>query len=49
MFIHDAILESVMCGDTQINAGDLRKKLKPLQEKDQSGQTQLDLQFSVSA
>ena len=27
MFIHDAILESVTCGDTQISAGDLRKQI----------------------
>ena len=27
MFIHDAILESVTCGDTQISAGDLRRQI----------------------
>ncbi len=28
VFIHDAILESVTCGDTQINAGDLRRQIQ---------------------
>ncbi len=28
MFIHDAILESVTCGDTQINAGDLCRQIQ---------------------
>ncbi len=28
MFIHDAILESVTCGDTQINAGDLCRQIE---------------------
>ncbi|XP_064386173.1 uncharacterized protein LOC135334783 [Halichondria panicea] len=27
VFIHDAILESVTCGDTQISAGDLRRQI----------------------
>ena len=30
MFIHDAILESVTCGDTQINAGDLRRQIQKM-------------------
>ncbi len=30
VFIHDAILESVTCGDTQINAGDLRKQIQKM-------------------
>ena len=27
IFIHDAILEVIMCGDTQIDAGDFHKKI----------------------
>ena len=30
MFIHDAILESVTCGDTQISAGDLRRQIQKM-------------------
>ena len=48
VFIHDAILESMTCGDTQIEAGNLRRKLKQLQTRDESGRTGLDLQFAVS-
>ena len=32
VFIHDAILESVTCGDTQISAGDLRKQIQKLSQ-----------------
>ena len=48
IFIHDAILEAVTCGDTQIESGNLRAKLNKLQKKDQSGKTELELQFAVS-
>ena len=48
IFIHDAILESVTCGDTQIEAGNLRRRLTQLQNKDESGRTGFELQFSVS-
>ena len=48
IFIHDAILESVTCGDTEIKAADLRRKLVKLKTRDQSGLTALDLQFAVS-
>ncbi len=30
MFIHDAVLESVTCGDTQISAGDLRRQIQKM-------------------
>ena len=48
IFIHDAVLESVTCGDTEIKAADLRRKLVKLKTRDQSGLTALDLQFAVS-
>ncbi|CAI8054880.1 Receptor-type tyrosine-protein phosphatase delta [Geodia barretti] len=47
IFIHDAILESVTCGDTEIEAGDLRKRLAQLKTKDESGRSGLDLQFAI--
>ena len=47
IFIHDAILESVTCGDTEIEAGDLRKRLAQLKTTDESGCTGLDQQFAV--
>ncbi|CAI8053567.1 Receptor-type tyrosine-protein phosphatase alpha, partial [Geodia barretti] len=46
IFIHDAILESVTCGDTEIKAADLRRKLVKLKRKDDSGLSGLDLQFA---
>ena len=48
VFIHDAILEAVTCGDTQIESGDLRAKLNKMKKKNQSGKTELELQFAVS-
>ena len=47
VFIHDAILEAVTCGDTQIESSDLRAKLYQMQ-KNQSDKTELELQFTVS-
>ena len=47
IFIHDAVLESVTCGDTQIGAGDLRDVLEKLQMGPQSGPTGLVSQFQV--
>ena len=49
MFIHDAILEAVTCGDTQVESGDLRAKLNKMQKKNQLGKTELELQFAVSS
>ena len=37
-----------MCEDTQIEAGNLRKKMKNMQNKNESGRTGFDWQFSVS-
>ena len=47
IFIHDAILESVTCGDTQIDAGNLRTSLDKLLQNDQPGRTEMDIQFAV--
>ena len=48
IFIHDAILELVTCGDTQIDAVNLRKSLHHLLKKNESGSSNLEVQFSVS-
>ena len=48
IFIHDAILESVMCGDTQIDASELRAALHTLRSRTQSRQTGFENQFGVS-
>ena len=48
VFIHDAILESVTCGDTQIGASDLRAALRTLRSRAQSGETGFEHQFGVS-
>ena len=47
IFIYDAILESVTCGDTQIVASDLQDALEKLQMGAQSGPTGLVSQFQV--
>ena len=50
MFIHDAILEYLTCGDTQINAADLRTAIADLNIQDElSGITGFQNQFAVSA
>ena len=38
MFIHDAILESVTCGDTQIAATNLRISVAKMKKKDNQNQ-----------
>jgi len=48
IFIHDAILESLTCGDTEMDAGNLRAGLDKLLRMDQSGRTEMDHQFAVS-
>ena len=48
MFIHDAILESVTCGDTQISAGDLRKQIQRMSQVVQDKScTGFQFQFQV--
>ena len=34
MFIHDAILESITCGNTQINVMNLQKVVNKLKQRD---------------
>ncbi len=48
-FLHDAMLESVTCGDTQITAADLRMKIAKYTKVDPStGQNTFQSQFNVS-
>ena len=48
IFLHDAMLESVTCGDTQITAADLRLKIKKYDKVDAStGLTTFQSQFNV--
>ena len=48
VFIHDAVLESVTCGDTQISAVNLRVEIKKLNEFDsKSSKTGYENQFKV--
>ena len=48
IFIHDVVLESVTCGDTQINARDLKSCIIKLKNRDQlTGKTQFEAQFEV--
>ena len=48
MFIHDAVLESLSCGDTQIVAKELVKAMKLLEQTDEhTGKTGYDKQFQV--
>ena len=50
MFIHDSLSELVMCGETEVVAGDLRMKMMSLQNPvtgDTSGLTGFEKQFQV--
>ena len=48
IFIHDAILEAVICGDTQMSAYDLRKSIRKLTQRNpQTHFTGFERQFKV--
>ena len=48
IFIHDAILESVLCGDTSIPASDLSDRLDALSELDpESQRIKIEVEFEV--
>ena len=48
MFIHDAVLESLTCGDTQIPASGLVGAIEKLKQKDsETGSTGFETQFHV--
>ena len=48
MFIHDAVLESLTCGDTQIPASELSSAIKKLKQSDiETGKTGFETQFHV--
>ena len=46
MFIHDALLELIMCGETEIPAPDLESIINKLSETN-DGTTEFDKQFQV--
>ena len=48
VFIHDAVLESLICGDTQIPASGLIGAIDKLKQKDsETGRTGFETQFHV--
>ena len=48
IFIHDAILESVICGETEIPSANLRKALEEMNQTDpKENITTLEKQFKV--
>ena len=47
-FIHDAVLEWLICGDTKIPAGEMKRAMERLSQKEaQTGQSGYDTQFKV--
>ena len=48
ILVHDAILESVTCGDTQIETFSLRVAMRKLKERSIQGETGFQQQFFVS-
>ena len=48
MFIHDAILESITCGNTQVSASDLQRVVIKLKQRDpHTKMTGYEQQFKV--
>ena len=48
MFVHDAILEALTCGDTQIDTNIFKKKIKEMNEcNPQTHLTEFETQFRV--
>ena len=48
MFIHDAILESITCGNTQVSAADLQRAVTKLKQRDPGTKlTGYEQQFKV--
>ena len=48
MFIHDAILESITCGNTQVSAADLQRAVTKLKQRDPNTKlTGYEQQFKV--
>ena len=49
-FIHDAVLETLICGDTQIPASDIRRSIDQLKntKKSLDGESGFDRQFQVN-
>ena len=48
VFIHDALLESIMCGDNSIKAPEMRAKVKEMQQVvPETGKTVFETQFNV--
>lgn len=48
IFVHDALLEAVICGDTEITVKDLARQIKSLQQVNpESGKTLLHEEFEV--
>ena len=48
MFVHDAILEALTCGDTQIDTNIFKKKFKEMNEYNrQTHLTEFETQFRV--
>ena len=47
MFIHDAILEVITCGDTQIDAGDFIQTLRKYKSTPNAQLNEFDNQFIV--
>jgi len=48
VFIHDAVLESLICGDTQIPASGLVGAIEKLKKRDsETGSTGFETQFHV--
>lgn len=47
-FIHDAVLEWIICGDTQVPAGEMKRAMKRMAEKNkETGKTAFEKQFQV--
>ena len=50
IFIYDALLEAVICGDTEVNVKDLSNRMKSLEQiNPETNKTLLEEEFEVSS
>ena len=48
MFLHDAILEGITSGDTEVSVDHLTKRMAELEKTDANGETGYQKEFNVS-
>ena len=48
IFVHEALLEAIRCGNTEIPASELRQTMNEMEKVDNAGEDDYQKQFAVS-